>query len=155
VNFTAGTKGGRGHRVDRWVPVSGAAISCLARAAKAQEQGRNLIPADLSWRQRNSKVHHAWSAVRDDYGLKKIYDLRAAYACERYKQLTGSAAPVVAGRRHADKSAARQTIAQELGRLDAGAQYQCLYSTDQRRTPDQKRSGTRGCTQFDCSTGCQ
>jgi hypothetical protein len=118
VNITAGTKGGRGHHVDRWVPVSGAAIGCLVRAAKAQGQGRNLIPPDLSWRQWNSKVHHVWAAVRDDYGLKKIHDLRAAYACERYRQLTGSAAPVVAGRLCVDRStdrAARLTIAHELG----------------------------------------
>jgi hypothetical protein len=128
VNITAGTKGGRGHRVDRWVPVSGAAIGCLVRAAKAQGQARNLIPPDLSWRQWNSKVHHVWASVRDDYGLKKIHDLRAAYACERYQQLTGSAAPVVAGRLCADRStdrAARQTIAQELGhgRIDVVSAY--------------------------------
>jgi hypothetical protein len=118
VNITAGTKGGRGHRVDRWVPVSGAAIGCLVRAANAQGQGRNLIPANLTWKQWNSHVHHVWASVRDDYGLKKIHDLRAAYACERYKLLTGSAAPVIAGRLCADRStdrAARQTIAQELG----------------------------------------
>ncbi len=36
VNITAGTKGGRGHRVDRWVPMSGVAIGCLVRAAEAQ-----------------------------------------------------------------------------------------------------------------------
>jgi hypothetical protein len=118
VNITAGTKGGRGHRVDRWVPVSGVAIGCLMRAAKAQGQDRNLIPTNLSWGQWYSHVHHIWAAVRDDYGLKKIHDLRAAYACERYRQLTGSAAPVIAGRLSADRStdrAARQTIAQELG----------------------------------------
>ena len=85
VNITAGTKGGRGHRVDRWVPVSGSAIGCLMRAAKAQGRGRNLIPANLTWKQWNSHVHHVWAAVRDDYGLKKIHDLRAAYACERYR----------------------------------------------------------------------
>jgi len=118
VNITVGTKGGRGHRVDRWVPVSGRAIGCLIRAAKAQGQGRNLIPANLTWKQWNSHVHYVWAGVRDDYGLKKIHDLRAAYACERYKRLTGSAAPVIAGRLCVDRStdrAARQTIAQELG----------------------------------------
>ena len=128
VNITAGTKGGRGHHVDRWVPVSKSDMGCLIRAAKAQEQGRNLIPPDLSWRQWNSKIHHVWAAVRDDYGLKKIHDLRAAYACDRYKQLTGSVAPVVAGRRIADRStdrAARLTIAHELGhaRIDVVSAY--------------------------------
>jgi hypothetical protein len=118
VNITVGTKGGQGHRVDRWVPVSGRAIGCLVRAASAQGRSRNLIPSDLTWKQWNSHVHHVWTAVRDDYGLKKIHDLRTAYACERYKQLTGSAAPVIAGRLCVDRSAdreARHTIAQELG----------------------------------------
>jgi hypothetical protein len=118
VNITAGTKGGRGHRVDRWVPVSGRAIGCLMRAAKAQGRGRNLMPAILTWKQWNSHVHHVWASVRDDYGLKKIHDLRAAYACDRYRQLTGSAAPVIAGRLCVDRNtdrAVRQTIAQELG----------------------------------------
>ncbi len=128
VNITAGTKGGRGHRVDRWVPVSGSAIGGLIRAAKAQGSGRNLIPSHLTWKQWYSHIHHVWASVRDDYGLKKIHDLRAAYACERYKQLTGSAAPVIAGRVCVDRStdrAARQTIAQELGhaRIEVVATY--------------------------------
>ncbi|MEO1016311.1 MAG: integrase domain-containing protein [Pseudomonadota bacterium] len=123
VNITAGTKGGRGHRVDRWVPVSGRAVGCLIRAAMAQGCGRNLIPSNLTWKQWYSHAHHVWAAVRDDYGLKKIHDLRAAYACERYRQLTGSAAPVIAGRQIADRSidrVARQTIAQELGHARIG-----------------------------------
>lgn len=128
VNITAGTKGGRGHRVDRWVPVTGRAIGCLIRAAKAQGRGRNLIPPDLAFKQWNSHVHHVWASVRDDHGLKKIHDLRAAYACERYRQLTGSVAPVFAGRRLADREtdrAARRTIAQELGhaRLEVSNSY--------------------------------
>ena len=128
VNVTAGTKGGRGHRVDRWVPVSGSAIGCLVRAARAQGTDRNLIPTHITWRQWYSHVHHVWAGVRDDYGLKKIHDLRAAYACERYKQLTGSVPPVIVGRRVADQStdrAARQIIAQELGhaRIDVVAAY--------------------------------
>ena len=103
-------------------------MDCLIRAAEAQGKDRNLIPTHLSWRQWNSKVHHVWAAVRNDHGLKKIHDLRAAYACERYRQLTGSAAPVVAGRRIADRStdrAARLTIAQELGhaRIDVVSAY--------------------------------
>ena len=128
VNITAGTKGGRGHRVDRWVPVTKIGMDCLRRAAKAQGAGRNLIPTDLTWRQWNTRVHHVWAAVRDDFSLKKLHDLRAAYACERYCTLTGSAAPVIAGRRLADRNAdkaARNTIAQELGhaRSDVVAAY--------------------------------
>jgi len=128
VNITAGTKGGRGHHIDRWVPVTKITITCLVRAAKAQGGGRNLIPPELSWRQWNTRVHHVWARVRDDYNLRKLHDLRAAYACERYRTLTGFVAPVIAGRRIADRGidrAARQTIAQELGhaRSDIVAAY--------------------------------
>ena len=75
-----------------------------------------------------SSVNVVLEAMRDDHGLKKIHDLRAAYACERYWQLTGSVAPVIAGRLFVDRStdrAARQTIAQELGhaRIDVVAAY--------------------------------
>jgi hypothetical protein len=114
--------------VDRGVPVTKITIGCLVRAAKAQGTGRNLIPTELSWRQWNTRVHHVWAAVRDDFSLKKLHDLRAAYACERYRNITGSVAPVVVGRQTADRStdrAARQTIAQELGhaRSDVVAAY--------------------------------
>lgn len=118
VNVTAGTKGGRGKHVDRWVPASEHAIACLIRAANLQADGRNLINPVLSWRQWNTHVHHVWAGARDSYGLEKLHDLRAAYSCERYQQLTGLQAPVVAGIRHASRKQdheARDAIAAELG----------------------------------------
>lgn len=118
INITAGTKGGRGHRVDRWVPISRSGVTSLTRAVLVQGECRNLLPTDLSWKQWNSYVHHVWSTVRHDHGLKTIHDLRAAYACERYQQLTGVPAPVVAGKRQADREtdqSVRETIALELG----------------------------------------
>ncbi len=118
INITAGTKGGRGHRVDRWVPVTPYTMQVLRRAANAQGKARNLIAPELSLKQWFSRLRHAWTSIRDDHGLKKLHDLRAAYACARYRELTGHAAPVVAGRRIADLGAdseARLTIAQELG----------------------------------------
>jgi len=128
INITAGTKGGRGNRVDRWVPVTPFTMQLLRRAADAQGKARNLIEPELSLKQWFSRLRHAWYSVRNDYGLKKFHDLRAAYACARYRELTGFAAPVVAGKRIADRHAdnqARQTIAQELGhgRVDVVASY--------------------------------
>lgn len=128
INITAGTKGGRGHRVDRWVPVTPYTMQVLRRAADAQGKARNLIEAKLSLKQWFSRLRHAWTSVRDDYGLKKFHDLRAAYACARYRELTGHAAPAVAGKRIAEQHAgnqARQTIAVELGhgRVDVVASY--------------------------------
>jgi hypothetical protein len=54
-----------------------------------------------------------------EQGLKGFRELRAAYACERYEQLTGHAAPVNGGRcYHIDRALdqqARQQISLELG----------------------------------------
>lgn len=67
INITAGTKGGRGHRVDRWVPVTPYTMQLLRRAADAQGKARNLIEPELSLKQWFSRLRHAWSSVRDDY----------------------------------------------------------------------------------------
>ncbi len=128
INVTAGTKGGRGHHVDRWVPVSERAMGTLHRAANAQGASRNLIPPDKAWRQWNDHVHHRWAQASERHGLGKLHDLRAAYACERYRALTGQPAPVVAGRRVVDAVRdrhARETIARELGhaRIDVVGAY--------------------------------
>ncbi len=126
VNVTAGTKGGRGHRVDRWVPVSERAIASLRRAAAAQGTDRNLIPAARSWRQWNDHLHHVWSAAAPRFGLGKLHDLRAAYACERYIALTGLRAPLCTGHRAAARDldhSARTSIAAELGHARVDAAY--------------------------------
>lgn len=63
------------------------------------------------------------------HGLKGFHELRAAYACERYEQLTGHPAPVHGGQvyfsdRQLDQHA-RQTISVELGhqRIDVMSAY--------------------------------
>lgn len=128
VNITDGTKGGRGHLVDRWVPVSEQAATALERAAELQGDGRNLIPTENSYAQWRDHAYHAWSQVASDHELKGFHDLRAAYACERYEQLTDHPAPVVSGERLADKEsdlAAREIISAELGhgRIDVVSAY--------------------------------
>ena len=128
VNITEGTKGGRGHLVDRWVQVLPVATPVLERAAELQGDGRNLIPEGNSYAQWRDHAYHAWSKVSHDAGLKGFHDLRAAYACERYQQLTGYPAPVVAGERVASKEAdrsAREIISAELGhgRVDVVSAY--------------------------------
>lgn len=64
-----------------------------------------------------------------EHGLKGFHELRAAYACERYEQLTGHAAPVHGGHcyridRDLDQQA-RQQISLELGhyRVDVVSAY--------------------------------
>jgi len=128
VNITAGTKGGRGKQVDRWVPVSARALETLQRTARVQGDAANLIPPHQDYRQWREHAYHVWQRAGSAEGIHGFHDLRAAYACERYVELTGHAAPVVAGRRGASKgedAAARATIAQELGhgRTDVLAAY--------------------------------
>ncbi len=128
VNVTAGTKGGRGKYVDRWVPVSDRALVTLERAARVQGTAANLIPTDSDYRQWREHAYHVWQRVAAAQDIRGFHDLRAAYACERYFALTSHAAPVVAGRRDASKTddaAARVTLAYELGhgRTDVLAAY--------------------------------
>jgi len=128
VNITEGTKGGRGHVVDRWVPVLPVATEALQRAAEWQGSGRNLIPGGSSYAQWRDHAYHAWSVAASSVGLKGFHDLRAAYACERYEALTACLAPVVVGVRNTSKEAdraARAIISAELGhgRVDVVSAY--------------------------------
>lgn len=128
INVTAGTKGGRGKKVDRWVPVSDQTEQTLTRAAYIQGVGPNLIPTNQSYREWRDHAYHVWRGVRSEHELRGFHDLRAAYACERYREITGCAAPAVAGHRAASKEddvKARQIIAQELGhgRADVVSSY--------------------------------
>ncbi|GAB4301482.1 MAG: hypothetical protein Kow0096_22360 [Thiohalomonadaceae bacterium] len=128
INVTEGTKGGRGHEIDRLVPVSEQAMATLQGATAVQGAGRNLIPEGMSWVQFSQHVKGvALPALREE-GLGTVHDQRAAYACERYMEITGHQAPVVSGRRYASKETdrnARETISKELGhkRIEVVAEY--------------------------------
>jgi hypothetical protein len=103
-------------------------METLKQAAHVQGPAANLIPVDQSYRQWRDHAYHVWQRVSSEHGLRGFHDLRAAYACERYCEMTGSAAPVVGGHRGASKeddAGARQAIAQELGhgRADVVAAY--------------------------------
>lgn len=124
VTVSEGTKGGR----EREVPItSDRQIAALERAAVAQGQDRSMIPAGETWKSwREGTLRDAREIVQQHTG-GGLHDLRSAYACERYEQLTGHAAPVVSGEipdRQADHEA-REQIAEELGhgRIDVVSEY--------------------------------
>lgn len=129
VNVTEGTKGGRGNYVDRFVPVTKPEqIQALREAAAAQGNGKNLIPGNKSWVQHYN--HNRYVLGRYQNLIDKQHDLRAGYACQRYKELTGHEAPVCrsAGDSGPDKQAdkdAREIISKELGhnRIDVTNSY--------------------------------
>jgi hypothetical protein len=128
INITEGTKGGRGHSVDRWVLATDCAKQSLEAASRTNGNAGNLIPTDHRFVEWRDHACATWHIVSADYGLSGFHDLRAAYACERYHELTGQPAPVVNGHSAPTKEsdqAARLIIAQELGhgRSDVVAAY--------------------------------
>jgi len=116
INIQDGTKGGRsGASAQRWVVANEAVKAALQLARHAlPPRSRTVLPA-------RETLH--------EHGLKGFHELRAAYACERYEQLTGHAAPVNGGHcyrldRDLDQQARKQ-ISLELGhnRIDVVSAY--------------------------------
>lgn len=115
-NLIDGTKGGR--TADRWVSVSSKQLDTLKQAKEVAGKYKNLVGKTGNFKQWQNRFSAEYrnSGAREQLG--KFHDLRAAYSCERYQQLTGHPAPVVAGTRLAaykvDQSA-REILALELG----------------------------------------
>ena len=135
VDIERGTKGGRGKstqtspsRVQRLVPVTESAMVALKTAAQLQATHNNLVPDNQRLPDFLASVRHHSANALKSHGLNNRHDLRAAYACERYRVITGVDAPVLAGKRQCSKNIdrqAREIIARELGhnRTDVVASY--------------------------------
>ena len=119
INITEGTKGGRGKQADRWVPVTKEGLKLLQTAQKLQANNKNLIPEKYNYAQWRDHAYSQWRLATKDTAIRGFHDLRAAYACERYQEITGRPAPVLAdNKRTADKELdqkARSIIALALG----------------------------------------
>ena len=120
INITEGTKGGRGKGADRWVPASNEQLSLLTQADELQRlhDTRNLIPPTSSYKEWRYHAYYAWREATKGTPISGFHDVRAAYACERYQQITHCPAPVVTGRRQASKELDRQAriiLSGELG----------------------------------------
>lgn len=130
INIIEGTKGGRGHEVDRWVAVTSTGMDALKYALAVSPAGsNNLLAPNETY---IGFVHGELNTAREhlkEAGIATYHDLRAAYACERYEQITGHAAPVLTdGTMTASREIdleARQILTQELGhgRTDVVAAY--------------------------------
>jgi hypothetical protein len=115
ITIFRGTKGGR----ERALPAnSSALISVLERASKVQGDAKSLIPVNQSWKQwREGGLRETREAIQKSTGASGLHDLRAGYASELYKTLTGFSPPVMGGAR-ATRSLdleARQVVAEILG----------------------------------------
>jgi hypothetical protein len=114
ITVSEGVKGGN---QERTVPItSQRQIDALRAAAAAQQGGLNLMRADQTYSQFKNQAYKAFYAA----GGSHFHDLRAAYACDRYHELTGCKAPVLRNSddekpsRGSDR-AARLIISKELG----------------------------------------
>ena len=114
VAIEAGTKGGR----DREVPiVHSRQIEALRSAAEIQAAHYSLVPTEQTWAQfREGELRDGRELLKKN-GVAGYHELRAAYAAERYADLTGYNAPVN-GRKIEDKEVdfdSRLQISNELG----------------------------------------
>ncbi len=131
INIQDGTKGGRaGASAPRWVSVDESVRDALAFAAQVSPAGsRNLIAPSESYEDVLQGIVRPAREVLHTHNLKGFHELRAAFACERYEQITQHSAPINGGRchvieRHLDREA-RMQISRELGhgRVDVLAAY--------------------------------
>ena len=105
INITQGTKGGRGKGQDRWVPVNPQALETLKQAKALQGKDKNLIPNNKTYVQWRDHAYYQWRIANQNAhaDIKGFHDMRAAFACERYQEITGYPAPVINGQRQAPK----------------------------------------------------
>ncbi len=131
INIQDGTKGGRsGAYAPRWIIATEQVNAALQLARDASPRHScNLLACDESYATFLQLTVLPARETLHGHGLKGFHELRAAYACERYEQLTGHAAPVNGGHcyrmdRGLDQQA-RQLISLELGhnRIDVVSDY--------------------------------
>lgn len=130
INIQNGTKGGRaGASAPRWISIDEHVRDALDFARQVSPAGsRNLIAPHESYLNL-LQIIRPTRAILHAHNLKGFHELRAAYACERYEQITRHCAPINGGQccqvdRNVGREARRQ-ISYELGhgRIDVVAAY--------------------------------
>ncbi|MEJ5042200.1 integrase domain-containing protein [Pseudomonas sp. B21-036] len=131
INIQDGTKGGRsGSSAPRWIAVDDNVRSALGFAWQVSPaNSHNLIAPHESYLNLLQQIIRPARDVLHAHKLKGFHELRAAYACERYVQITQHPAPINGGQcclvdKPLDREARRQ-ISYELGhgRIDVVAAY--------------------------------
>ncbi|MBW4790779.1 integrase domain-containing protein [Pseudomonas tolaasii] len=131
INIQDGTKGGRsGASASRWIAVDDHIRDALRFAEKVSPDGsHNLLAPDQSYLDFQREIVRPARDILHKQNLKGFHELRAAYACERYEQITHHPAPINGGRcyqldRRLDQNA-RMQISYELGhdRIDVITAY--------------------------------
>ncbi|NWN48360.1 integrase domain-containing protein [Pseudomonas sp. MAFF 301514] len=121
INIQDGTKGGRsGASAPRWITVDDHIRDALRFADQVSPDGsRNLLAPDESYLDFQRRIVRPARDILHQYSLKGFHELRTAYACERYEQITHHPAPINGGHcyqldRRLDQDA-RLQISYELG----------------------------------------
>ncbi|MBV7495607.1 integrase domain-containing protein [Pseudomonas sp. PDM24] len=131
INIQDGTKGGRsGASAPRWITVDDHIRNALRFAEKVSPDGsRNLLAPNERYLDFLQGIVRPARDIIHQHDLKGFHELRAAYACERYEQITQHPAPINGGSyyqldRHLDQKA-RAQISYELGhgRIDVVSAY--------------------------------
>ena len=131
INIQDGTKGGRsGALAPRWLWVNDNIRKALRYAELTSPAGsRNLLAPNESYLDFQQQIVRPARDILHTLNLKGFHELRAAYACERYEQITHYLAPVKRGDcnqlgRNLDQEA-RVQISYELGhgRIDVVSAY--------------------------------
>ncbi|EMM1379614.1 integrase domain-containing protein [Pseudomonas aeruginosa] len=131
INIQDGTKGGRaGASAPRWIAVDEHVRGALGFAQQVSPTGsRNLIAPSESYLIVLQEVIRPARDILHAHNLKGFHELRAAYACDRYEQITQHRAPINGGQccqvdRNLDRKA-RSQISYELGhdRIDVLSAY--------------------------------
>jgi len=131
INIQDGTKGGHaGASAHRWIAVDDHIRGALEFAKQVSPAGsRNLIASNESYLSILQEIVRPARDIIHAHKLKGFHELRAAYACERYEQITQHRAPVNGGEccqlnQRLDR-AARVQIGYKLGhgRIDVVAAY--------------------------------
>jgi integrase len=131
INIQDGTKGGRsGASAPRWIVVNDHLRDALTFAQEISPSGsRNLLAPEESYIEFMCKTVRPARNLLHEKGLKGIHELRAAYACGRYEEITGQLAPINGGtccrKNRALDQQARLQISHELGhgRIDVASAY--------------------------------
>ncbi|WP_434704626.1 integrase domain-containing protein [Pseudomonas sp. Z1-12] len=131
INIQDGTKGGRsGASAPRWIWVNDHIRKALRYAEQVSPTGsRNLLAPNESYLDFQKRIVRPARNILHTHNLKGFHELRAAYACERYEQITHHLAPINGGlcRRLAPQldQLARSQISYELGhcRIDIVSAY--------------------------------
>ena len=127
INVQKGTKGGR--KAERFIQMDDHKRAVLERALACRPKGsRNLVAPDETAQEFMSGELGGARGLLKAHDIANYRETRAAYACRRYKEITGFDAPILTGGVIASDEvdlAARKAISHELGhdRIDVVAAY--------------------------------